>query len=88
MAGEPALVTVTDGLRRPASLELLKRDGGDAHAGLVLEGDSAAELDHVIIGDVDAVVVVQPRALDLEVGTGLESAAHAVRRYRQRAFPG
>jgi hypothetical protein len=41
---------------------------------LFTRADAAAELDHPVITDVDAVMVVQARALDVEVVADLESA--------------
>jgi hypothetical protein len=69
--------------RRPALLEVPKRDRVDAHPTLVNEIDTAAELDHAVITHIDAVMEVQARALYVEVITRPESAVHAIRRYRE-----
>src|SRR5579859_4540494 len=57
MASEPAIAPVADHPRLPAALEVRQRYSIDRSVGLV--HDPPAELDHPIIADVDAVMVIQ-----------------------------
>lgn len=83
-AAEPTLVAVTDDRGGLPLLEVFKRDGGDTYAALVREGDAGAELDHAVVADVDAVMVIEHPgqdpdwlAADLEMVARLKSSFHA-----------
>ncbi len=76
-SGEPAAVSVADGLGCPAVLEVRERDRINGRAALVPECDAAAELDDPVVADVDAVMVVVGRAPYVQMVAGLKSAVHA-----------
>lgn len=78
--GKAADVTVADDGGRRALLEVAERDRGDAHVALAGQGDAAAELDHAVIADVDAVVMVAGPTPDPQVVARLKSSVHATRR--------
>lgn len=78
--GKAADVTVADDGGRRALIEAAERDRGDAHVALAGQDDAAAELDHAVIADVDAVVIVAGPTPDLQVVARLKSSVHATRR--------
>jgi hypothetical protein len=86
MACEPTVASVAYDSGRSIAFEVLKRHSVDHGVGLV--PDAAAKLDDPIIADVDAVMVIEHGAPDLEVVAPLESVVHVIRSYQASPRPG